>query len=298
MNVILDTDIGTDVDDTWALLQLLASPELDLKLVVTTGGNTEYRARLAAKLLAVSGRGDVPIAMGERGEGYCEYQADWLGDYSIDDYPGVVGDDPIAAYRAIAAEFPDLTVISIGPATNVARLVSALPELVPEMRFVGMHGSVYLGYGGQAPPVPEANVKADAPALRTVLAAPWRDRLLTPLDTCGLVVLEGERYQRLRTCSSPSITALMENYAVWAGSVTWEATPPEEVPLRSSTLFDTVAVYLAYDERFVHIESKPIGVTTDGRTVIDPTGPPVRLALGWSDLDAFLDQLVERLCGL
>jgi inosine-uridine nucleoside N-ribohydrolase len=49
--VILDTDIGGDIDDTWALAMLLKSPELDLKLVVTDTGNTTYRAGVAAKLL-------------------------------------------------------------------------------------------------------------------------------------------------------------------------------------------------------------------------------------------------------
>src|SRR3974377_591872 len=46
--VLLDTDIGDDIDDTWALALLLKSPELDLKLVVTDFGNTVYRAKIAA----------------------------------------------------------------------------------------------------------------------------------------------------------------------------------------------------------------------------------------------------------
>lgn len=62
--VILDTDIGGDIDDTWALAMLLNSPELDLKLVVTDTGNTTYRAKVAAKLLEVAGRTDVPIGIG------------------------------------------------------------------------------------------------------------------------------------------------------------------------------------------------------------------------------------------
>ena len=44
--VMLDTDIGDDIDDTWALVMLLKSPELDLKLVTTTCGKAEYRAKL------------------------------------------------------------------------------------------------------------------------------------------------------------------------------------------------------------------------------------------------------------
>jgi len=54
--VILDTDIGDDIDDTWALALLLRSPEVDLRLVTTDYGNTVYRARVAARLLEVAGR--------------------------------------------------------------------------------------------------------------------------------------------------------------------------------------------------------------------------------------------------
>ena len=46
--VILDTDIGSDIDDTWALAMLLKSPELDLKFVTTTTGDPRYRAKIVA----------------------------------------------------------------------------------------------------------------------------------------------------------------------------------------------------------------------------------------------------------
>ena len=53
--VILDTDIGDDIDDTWALALLLKSTELNLKLVVSDYGEAQYRARLLAKLLERAG---------------------------------------------------------------------------------------------------------------------------------------------------------------------------------------------------------------------------------------------------
>ena len=62
--VILDTDIGIDIDDTWALAMLLNSPELDLRLVSVATGDAAYRARLAAKFLDRAGRaenGDVAV---------------------------------------------------------------------------------------------------------------------------------------------------------------------------------------------------------------------------------------------
>ena len=63
--VVLATDIGTDIDDTWALAMLLRSPELDLKLVLTETGDPRYRAAVAAKFLEAAGRSDVPIGLGD-----------------------------------------------------------------------------------------------------------------------------------------------------------------------------------------------------------------------------------------
>jgi inosine-uridine nucleoside N-ribohydrolase len=62
--VVLDTDIGSDMDDSWALAMLLGCPELDLRLVVTATADTTYRARVAAGILIAGGRDDVPIGIG------------------------------------------------------------------------------------------------------------------------------------------------------------------------------------------------------------------------------------------
>src|SRR3954453_13279959 len=92
--VIFDTDIGDDIDDTWALGFLLKSPELDLKLAVGDYGKAQYRARLLAKFLQTVNRADVPIGIGmdiePRGEGP---QAEWIKDYKLDSYPGKIEKD-------------------------------------------------------------------------------------------------------------------------------------------------------------------------------------------------------------
>ncbi len=62
--VILDTDIGTDIDDTWALALLLRCPELDPKLILMETGDSTYRAKITAKLLAKAGRTAIPIGLG------------------------------------------------------------------------------------------------------------------------------------------------------------------------------------------------------------------------------------------
>jgi hypothetical protein len=66
MKVLLDTDIGTDIDDAWALGLLIASPNVDLVGVTITDGDTAARAKVACKLLHVTGRDEVPVAVGRR----------------------------------------------------------------------------------------------------------------------------------------------------------------------------------------------------------------------------------------
>ena len=65
----------------------------------------------------------------------------------------------------------------------------------------------------------------------------------------------------------------------------------------STTLFDCVAGYLAYSEKLVRIEELPVGVTEEGKTVIDKSKRNARCAMGWKDLGAFEDHLVDRICG-
>ena len=84
--VILDTDIGDDIDDTWALALLLRSPEFDLKLVVGDKGKSQYRARLLAKLLQTAGRTDVPVGIGvDLNNGQGGRQEEWLQAYQLSD---------------------------------------------------------------------------------------------------------------------------------------------------------------------------------------------------------------------
>src|SRR5919109_587079 len=64
--ILLDTDIGTDIDDAWALGYALKSPHFELLGVTVTDADTPHRASLACKLLHRLGRTDVPVAVGRQ----------------------------------------------------------------------------------------------------------------------------------------------------------------------------------------------------------------------------------------
>ena len=62
--IILDTDIGTDVDDAMALALALASPELEIVGITVVHGDAPLRARIARKLLEFAGRTEIPVVAG------------------------------------------------------------------------------------------------------------------------------------------------------------------------------------------------------------------------------------------
>ena len=289
--VILDTDIGDDIDDTWALGLLLKSPELDLKLVVGDNGKNLYRAKLLAKFLERAQRTDVAVGLGidtaMHGTGG---QADWLADYNLNAYPGKVYADGVQAMiDTILKSSEKVTLIAIGPVPNLAAALAREPRIASKVRFVGMHGSVRKGYGNANQPAAEYNVKEDAKACQRALSAAW-DITITPLDTCGLVQLSGEDYARVRGAKNPIAQAILENYRIWLGR-----DRQAEADTHSSVLFDTVAVYLAISDRLCTIEELGIRVTDAGFTVIDPAAKRMRVATAWKDLPGYEDWLARRL---
>jgi inosine-uridine nucleoside N-ribohydrolase len=292
--VILDTDIGDDIDDSWALALLLKSPELDLKLAVGDYGKSEYRARLLAKFLQRAGRSDVPVALGldiaPRGAGR---QIVWVKDYDLMSYPGQVRADGVQAIIDTIMRSPQpVTLICIGPAPNIAAALKREPRIALHARFVGMDGSVRLGYGGARQPCAEWNVKADPKALQAVFAAPW-DITITPLDTCGLVQLTGDKYRRVRDATDRNVADLVANYRLWLAAD--PASSADTANQHSSTLFDPVAVYLAMHQDLFVMEQLQLRVTDDGFTVIDPQARMVNVAAQWKNLDDYETFLANRL---
>jgi len=295
--VILDTDIGSDIDDTWALAMLLQSPELEPRLIVTESGDTVYRAKIVAKILERSGREEIPIGIGLRLSNETGPQLSWVKDYNIERYGGTIYEDGVKALIETVMESSEtVTLLCIGPLTNIAVALKAEPRIAERARIVSMLGCLYKsppGYGGgDGGVVAEYNVKRDPKAAQTVFSASW-DITITPLDTCGFVRLEGERYRMIRECKSSLIRDLMENYKIWLRNrhEDWRRIFETE----SSILYDTVAVYLAYSSEYLVMKDLGVQITEDGYTKINKEARTVHCAIKWKDLQAFKDMLVERL---
>lgn len=285
--VILDTDIGDDIDDTWALLFLLKSPQFDVKLITTTNGQQDYRGRLIAKLLTEAGRTDIPIGLGAGESKQPRKQMPWIKDFPLSAYKGTIYQDGVGAMLRTANDCPaPVTIIAIGPLQTVAAALARDPSLASKTNYIGMQGSI-------ARPVAEFNVKAAVNSAQQVFAAPWRSARITPLDTCGQpdVSISGQRFAKLQQSNDPLVKVLLTNYAIWS-----KTRDPSQLT-NSTILYDTVAICLADPacRARLNIQTKKIRITNDGLTTVSNDGNPIDVAMTWKDLDGFRDHLVNVL---
>jgi inosine-uridine nucleoside N-ribohydrolase len=303
--VILDTDICDDIDDTWAISLLLQSPELDCRLITTAVGNTEAKAKVVAKFLHRVGRTDIPVGIGVKQRDGAHRQTGWAEEYELGSYPGTVYKDGVQALIETIMKAPArVTLIATGPLPNVAEALKREPRIAEKADFVGMHGSVFVGYGGRNQPDAEYNIKQDVEAAKRVFTAPW-PMTITPLDTCGLVDLEGENYQKVLKRNSAVTSNLLQNYRVWYQEGLRPRKDLDEANLNrlvndklnhsSTTLFDTVAIYLALSRDLVEMKRVPLRITDDGFTRVEEGGKAVDCAVKWKDLGGYERWLADRL---
>lgn len=291
--VCLDTDIGCDIDDTWALALLLNSPEFDIKLITSAIGDTNYGAKIIAKMLIAAGRTDIPIGIGYHSQtGLREPQREWVKDFELDDYPGEIYYNGIEALgQTLAESTSPVTLIAIAPMTNVAMTLEKYPGITRNTNFVTMCGSIYKGHDNSPKPVAEHNVVFDLPAAQKALAASWLTTTIVPLDCCGYIRLQGRLYQQVRNSDSPLLKALIENNDMWMRN-TGNST---DIELRTSILYDTAAIYAALRADAIKLENLPIEINDDGFTNISSKGPTMNCAMGWYDYEKFLNWIVKKL---
>lgn len=290
--VILDTDIGIDIDDTWALALLLASPELDLKLVVTDSHDTLGKAKVAAKFLQHVGRSDVPVGIGLKQDDEVGPLSQWVQDYDLACYPGTVHEDGIQAMIDVMMTSPEpVTLIAIGPVPNLAEALRREPKIAERARLIVMGGSVEKQYNNQPGRCAEYNVAQAVKAAQVAYGAGW-DVTIAPLDSAGVVLLADEKYARVRDADNPLAKTLMANYRIWA-----KARPQCDPARRSSILYDVVAVYLAFGTSFCDMRDIRLRVTDRGMTEPHSAGKLAHVAMAWKDLDGFYTMLADRVAG-
>lgn len=278
MKIVLDTDIGDDIDDAFALALLTRLPNVELLGVTTTFGQTRERAEIAAKLLKALGRPDVPVYAGRRGAAPIRRQYDWARGFRS---PSLRAEPAVEFLRRVVERAPGrVTLIPVGPLVNIGDLVTRYPQTRAKIgRIVLMGGAVHVGYNNQPPAVPEWNIKCDPTAARAVFES-GVPLVMAGLEATAMMQLDAERQKRIFGVGTPGTDALAALTALWGG-----ATP---------TLFDPVAVAHALGHRFADEEPRRVVVESDGLTRLADGRTNARVLVR-PRRDAFLDWFVAAL---
>jgi len=285
--VIVDTDIGDDIDDAFALGLALSSPELKILGVTSAWGDTALRARLLDRLLCETGRTDIPVAVGieKHAPGQAAFsQARWAERQP--DRPHTPAVDFIL--DQIKQHPGEITLVGIAPLTNLGAAVARDPATFKKLkRIVIMGGSVRRGYGdlGYLPDHgadAEYNIAMDPAAAQAVFHS-GVPLYIMPLDSTQIPLGDGPR-SLLFTQSTNLTDALALLYEQWSRTTN----------LRTPTLFDAMAVAYAIDP--TQCPATPLQIEVDGKGFTrEAQGKPNANVCLHSDTDKFLEFYMPRL---
>jgi inosine-uridine nucleoside N-ribohydrolase len=280
--VILDTDIGDDIDDAFALALVLKSPELKVLGVTTEFGDTETRARLVGRYLDAVGRSDIQIAAGVPTK---TNNVMTQGAYAEQGLANVKYPDGVDfILQQIRAHPGQITLICIGPLFNMQAAIAKDPATFKKLkRAVLMGGSVYRGYGAaNAPPIPEWNILCDPDGLKALLSS-GVPVFMMPLDSTQ-VPLDQKAQAAIFSHGSALTDQLTLLYHEWSGAGAW----------KTPTLFDPVAVTYAIRPDLCPATPLRIEVDAKGNTRPVAGAPNAQVCLK-SDEQGFLGLLIDRL---
>ena len=297
IDLILDTDIGDDVDDVFALLLAARHPDVRLRAVTPVFGQVEERARLARLVLALAGRSDVPVAIGAR-ETLDGRDPTGGGGATMASAPGLAGAPGDAEWDRLGADLEtqpaaDLLIehirgaaepvvlAAVGPLTNVATVFRRAPELARKLDRVVLMGG-RLGEGAERG---EHNFNCDPEATRIVLESGAR-LLVGTWEVTARAQLTRAHVVRLRSgdAASQSAAVQLETYLNHRQR-DW------------TSMYDPLSMTLAYTDAFVRTRPMTLCLETAERraTLAEDTRGTIRADVS-IDLEA--ERFVEHLLGI
>ena len=281
--IIIDTDIGDDIDDAFAVALALRSPEVQILGISTTFGDVETRAKLLDRLLGEAGHEDIPVTVGvydpKIQTNFSQRAYAEGGHFARKSHPQAV-DFILDQIRKNPGE---ITLVTIGALGNVGAMIDKDPQAFRELkRVVMMGGSIYRGYGDLGytkphGPDPEWNVKLDVPSMRKLLAS-GVPVFIMPLDSTQLKLDEVKRAIVFKAATSLT-NQLTLLYHEWG----------QETP----TLFD--AMTIAFIDKPELCPVTPMRIVVDDKGFTRPTAgvPNAQVCLD-SDPELFFRFYIPR----
>ncbi|GHO64387.1 nucleoside hydrolase [Ktedonobacter sp. SOSP1-52] len=307
VRILLDTDPG--IDDALALFLALASQEIKLEAITTVSGNVsvEQTTRNALALLELLKRTDIPVARGCADPLVGQRRVDANGVYGDDGLGNIFLPEPrqrpvqhdavTMIIEKVMAAPGEVTLVALGPLTNIALAVRQEPKLAQAVREVVIMGGA-LRVPGNVNPAAELNIFADAHAAQIVLHAHWPLRLV-PLDVTERALLKRRQAHELMKNGS-AITACIKRMVDFYcdGQTNQQEVFHMHDPLCLASVVRPNL--LTWQRAFVEIELT--GKLTFGETVASFENPSRPLPAPFNvlaavdvDVDGFLQFYLERI---
>ncbi len=272
MQVWLDTDIGGDVDDAVALLLALRHPDIRLVGISTVLHRVDVAAWIAQEMLRRAGARGIPVLPGAVSPLAVEYDdsGDWMPSHGRlaprmeRPLAKQDGDRVEAVAQAMIAQPEPFHLVTIGPLTNVARLLDAHAGVVSRWAEVTC-------MGGRLEGDAEYNLQADVEAARLTLER-LRPRLVG-LEACSYALTRQETEAALDQ-EDPASAFLLDCYREYRAHAEW-LQDPETAPL---TLFDAITLLSLVHEEAFDFQQLRVLVEKDGRLRLTDDGSPIRYA--------------------
>ena len=255
--ILLDTDIGSDIDDAVCLAYLLANPACDLLGITTVTGDTVKRASLASVLCKIAGR-DVPIHPGaehpllieQKQPGVPQAAALERWEHETKFSPG----EAVAFLReTIRASPGEVTLLGIGPLTNIAALFAADPEIPQLLKSLVLMCGVFK----QRAPETEWNAKLDPEATAIVYHTRLATHRSIGLDVTESVTMPAEEVRK--RFHAPLLRPVLDFAEVWFGHA------------KLITFHDPLAATTIFDESICKFERGEIAIETKSERLAGAT---------------------------
>jgi purine nucleosidase len=283
--IIIDTDIGGDIDDAFAVALALQSPELEILGITTASGNTAARAKILDRMLGVANRQDIPVAVGIPTavfvgpfiEGQLRFGE--KSPFARPTHPPAVDFilDQIHRYPG------QITLVAIGPLTNIGALLDKSPQEFRHLKRIVMMGAwigPFVDAGSTVKPGPETNIVIDISAAKKVFQS-GVPLYVVPTDATWNLKLDEVKRRSLWAKGAPLTDSLALLYVLWADGLT-------------PVLWDAMAVGYVIQPDLCPVEPMHIVVDDKGNTIADSAVPNAMVCLH-SDTDAFFRFYMARL---
>jgi purine nucleosidase len=282
--VIIDTDIGDDVDDAFALALAVKSPELQVLGVMTTFGDTERRAKITDRFLAEVGRTEIPVLAGKA---TATKNPMSQRNYAENHFAKTSHADAVDFLLEQIRKYPgEITLIAIGPLMNVGAAIDKDVATFRKLkRVVLMGGSVRRGYGDlgytpAVPPMPEWNILNDVVSAQKLFTS-GVPLYVMPLDSTQLKLDEVKR-AFLFSQGTRVTDQLAVLYHLWG----------QETP----TLFDPMTLVFVLRPELCPVQGMHIRVDEKGVTREEPGAVNAQVCLN-SNAEDFFRFYLKRVAG-